>query len=215
VATKREPLLLLAIVLIGLVVTYINAYDPATWWMETSFVFIGIAILIPTANRFPLSPLLYRLIAFHCIILMIGGHYTYERVPLGDWMKDWFGFSRNHYDRIGHLVQGFVPAILVRELLLRTSPFGSIRSKWMPALVVSACLAFSAFFEMIEWWSAVAGGATTAAFLGSQGDIWDAQWDMLCALIGAIVALMLLWRAHDRSLQKVKGAQPLAARPRK
>ncbi len=200
---RREPLLLLAIVVIGLFVTRINAFDPATWWMETSFVFIGIAILIPTARRFPLSPLLYRLIAFHCIILMIGGHYTYERVPLGDWMTDWFGFSRNHYDRIGHLVQGFVPAILVRELLLRTSPFGKIRSKWMPALVVSACLAFSAFFEMIEWWAAIAGGASANNFLGSQGDVWDAQWDMLCALIGAILALMLLWRLHDRSLRTI------------
>lgn len=131
---------------------------------------------------------------------VVRGHYTHERVPLGDWMKDWFGFSRNHYDRIGHLVQGFVPAILVRELLLRTSPFRTIRSKWMPVCIVGVSLAFSAFFEMIEWWSAIAGGAATAAFLGSQGDVWDAQWDMLCALIGAMAALALLWRAHDRSL---------------
>jgi putative membrane protein len=200
---RREPLLLLAIVLAGLVITYIDAHDSATWWMETSFVFIGIALLVPTAKRFPLSPLLYRLVAVHCIILMIGAHYTYERVPLGEWMKDWFGFTRNHYDRIGHLAQGFVPAILVRELLLRTSPFGTIRSRWMPALVVASCLAFSGFFEMIEWWAAVAGGATTHAFLGSQGDVWDAQWDMLCALIGAIIALATLHRVHDRSLASV------------
>ena len=208
-ASRREPLLLLAIVAAGLVISHTNAYDPATWWMETSFIFIGVAILIPTAHRFPLSPMLYRLIAFHAIILMIGGHYTYERVPLGEWMKEWFGFTRNHYDRIGHLVQGIVPAILLRELLLRTSPFGQIKSKWLPVCVTAICLAFSAFFEMIEWWSAIAGGAAANNFLGSQGDIWDAQWDMLCALVGAILAQLTLWKLHDRSLTAVAGRRSL------
>ena len=202
--TRREPLVLLVLVGIGLVVTYQQPYSYPTWWMETSFIFIGLPFAIFTAKRFPLSPLLYRLIALHCLILMIGGHYTYARVPLGEWMKDWFHFTRNNYDRIGHLAQGFVPAILAREVLLRTSPFGQIKSKWLPVCVTAICLAFSAFFEMIEWWSAVAGGDSTVDFLGTQGDIWDAQWDMFCALVGALAAQVLLWRAHDRSMRTVR-----------
>jgi putative membrane protein len=211
-ARRREPLVLLALVAVGLLITYRGAHDPATWWMETSFIFIGVPILIGTAKRFPLSPLLYRLLALHALVLMIGGHYTYARVPLGDWMKDWFGFARNHYDRIGHLAQGFIPAILAREILLRTSPFGQIRSKWLPVCVTAICLAFSAFFEMIEWWSAVAGGEATVDFLGSQGDIWDAQWDMLCAAIGAMAAQALLWRVHDRSMGSIPSVSPIDRR---
>lgn len=204
--TRREPLALLGLVAIGLVVTYQQPYSYSTWWMETSFIFIGLPFAIFTVKRFPLSPLLYRLIALHCLILMVGGHYTYARVPLGEWMKDWFHFTRNNYDRIGHLAQGFIPAILAREVLLRTSPFGQIKSKWLPVCVTAVCLAFSALFEMIEWWSAVAGGDSTVDFLGTQGDIWDAQWDMFCALVGAIAAQALLWRAHDRSMRTVAHA---------
>ena len=204
---RREPLVLLALVFAGLAITYRGAYSTSTWWMETSFIFIGLPMLVGTATRFPLSPLLYRLLALHAVILMIGGHYTYARVPLGEWMKDWFGFARNHYYRIGHLAQGVVPAILAREILLRTSPFGVMRSKWLPVCVTAICLAFSAFFEMIEWWSAVAGGAATVDFLGTQGDVWDAQWDMFSALIGAIVAQVLLWRVHNRSMGIVQGSK--------
>jgi putative membrane protein len=164
-------------------------------------VLIGVPILLATARRFPLTPLLYGLLAIHALILIVGGHYTYARVPLGFWMEQTFGFARNHYDRIGHFVQGFVPAILVRELLLRTSPLRS--GKWLFVLVASVCLAFSACYEFIEWWSAVIGGGAADAFLGTQGDVWDTQWDMLFALVGAITAQLLLGRVHDRALERL------------
>jgi putative membrane protein len=132
---------------------------------------------------------------------MVGGHYTYAEVPLGFWMQDWFGFTRNHYDRIGHLAQGFVPAILVREILLRRTPLR--QGGWLFTLVTSVCLAFSACYEIIEWWSAAFLGGGSDAFLGSQGDVWDAQWDMLLCLIGAIVSQRLLARVHDRQLTRL------------
>ncbi|WP_119302688.1 DUF2238 domain-containing protein [Dongia deserti] len=166
--------------------------------MEVSWVVVGIPLLIATRPAFPLTPLLYRLLFVHALILILGGYYTYARVPLGFWFGDLFGLTRNHYDRLGHLAQGFIPAILVREILFRLSPLA--RSKWLPVLVVSVCLAFSAFFEMIEWASALILGADAAAYLATQGDPWDTQADMLCALIGAIVALALLSRRHDREL---------------
>jgi putative membrane protein len=135
---------------------------------------------------------------------MIGGHYTYARVPLGDWAQQAFGLARNHYDRLGHLAQGFVPAILAREILLRTSPL--VRGRWLFVLVTALCLAFSACYELIEWWTALAGGESAEAFLGTQGDVWDTQSDMFMALIGAIVAQLLLGRFHDRALAALRGA---------
>ena len=204
---RKEPLVLLVVVTAALVVSRLDAYDPPTWWMEVSWVLVGALLLVATSKRFPLSPLLYRLIALHALILIVGGHYTYARVPLGEWMKAWFGFTRNHYDRIGHFVQGFVPAILAREILIRTSPFGDAwkttgkPSRWLPVCVVAICLAFSAFFEFIEWWAALIGGEGATNFLGTQGDIWDTQWDMFCAFTGAIAAQLLLSRIHDRQLK--------------
>ena len=142
------------------------------------------------------------LFTLHAIILMVGGHYTYAKVPLGDWVKDWFGLARNHYDRLGHFAQGFVPAIFVRELLLRVAKLP--RSRWIPVLVVSVCLAFSACYEFIEWWTALLTGDKATDFLGTQGDPWDTQWDMFLAFCGAIAAMLLLSRWHDRSMAAVE-----------
>ncbi|MEE9524840.1 MAG: DUF2238 domain-containing protein [Thermodesulfovibrionales bacterium] len=200
---KNELLFLLSVVAIGLIASGIGPYDRATWLLEVAPVLVGAAILIPAYRRFPLTPILYRLLAIHALILILGGHYTYARVPLGFWMQDLFDLSRNHYDRIGHFAQGFIPAILVREILLRFSPLK--RGKWLFFLVVSVCLAFSAFYEFIEWWTAVLGGdAATTAFLGTQGDVWDTQWDMFLCMFGAIISQLVLNKRHDLALDKMK-----------
>jgi len=200
---SREPLILLALTGLLLVASGIRPFDRLTWWLEVSPVLIGAPILVATYTRFRLSPLLYRLLFLHALILMVGGHYTYARVPAGFWVQSWFDLSRNHYDRLGHLAQGFIPAILAREILIRWSPVR--RGRWLCFLVISVCLAFSAFYELIEWWAALIGGASSESFLGTQGDVWDTQWDMFLALIGAITALLLLARAHDRSMRSVVG----------
>jgi putative membrane protein len=198
---KREPMVLLILAFICLAVSGIKPYDPVTWVMEIFPIAIGAPILIFTYKRFPLSPLLYRLLFIHAVILMIGGHYTYARVPLGFWVQDLFGLARNHYDRLGHLAQGFVPAILAREVLLRTSPLQ--RGKWLFVIVTALCLAFSAIYEFIEWWSALIGGGAATDFLGTQGDVWDTQWDMFLCFIGAMLAQLSLTKAHDNSMISV------------
>ena len=192
------PQTLLVLVVVALVASGIRPYDRLTWLLETVWVIVGIPLLLVTWRRFPLSTLLCCLLAVHAMILIAGGHYTYARTPLGDWVRDVFDLSRNPYDRLGHFAQGFVPAILVREILVRRSPLRG--SRWLAPLVVCACLAFSAFFEMIEWWVAVAGGSAADDFLATQGDVWDTQWDMFLALIGAVTSLALLSRLHDRQL---------------
>jgi putative membrane protein len=164
-------------------------------------VLIGAPVLVFTFSAFRLSPLLYRLLLLHAVILMVGGHYTYARVPIGFWVQDLLELSRNHYDRIGHFAQGFIPAILAREILVRLSPLP--RGMWLFFLVVCVCLAFSAFYELIEWWAALIGGDSAESFLGTQGDVWDTQWDMFLALLGSIFAQLLLRRAHDRSMESV------------
>ncbi|MEO8450604.1 MAG: DUF2238 domain-containing protein [Gemmatimonadota bacterium] len=194
----RLPLILAGLVAIALLISGIAPADRTTWWLEIFPILIGAPILVATADRFPLTPLLYGLLALHALVLIVGGHYTYAKVPFGFWAQDLFGFSRNHYDRLGHFVQGFVPAILVRELLLRTSPLRP--GKWLLVLVTAVCLAFSACYEFIEWWTALAGGESAEAFLGTQGDVWDTQWDMFLALIGAVTAQLTLGRIHDRAL---------------
>jgi putative membrane protein len=199
--SPKLPLLLLALVTIALVISGIGVYDRTTWILEVLPIFIGVPILIATRRRFPLTPLLYCLLFVHALILMLGGHYTYARVPLGFWMQHALGFARNPYDRLGHLAQGFVPAILAREILLRRTPL--VRGGWLFFLVTSVCLAFSAFYEFTEWWAAVAGGSAADAFLGTQGDPWDTQWDMFCALLGALAAQLLLSRWHDRQLARL------------
>ncbi len=198
---KNLPLLLLIIVLVALAVSFYQPYDQLTWFLETVPVMLGIVLLLLTWRKFPLTLLLCCLLSLHALILILGGHYTYAKVPLGFWLQDLFDFSRNHYDRIGHIAQGFIPAILAREILLRCSPL--IPGKWLFLLVTSVCLAFSAFYEMVEWWTALLSGEAATAFLGTQGDIWDTQWDMFFAFMGAMAAQLLLNRWHNRQLADV------------
>jgi putative membrane protein len=191
----------------GLVLLWsgIAPHDRVTWWLEVAPVLLGAPLLLATARRFPLTPLLYGLLLLHAVILMVGGHYTYARVPLGLWVQDLFDLARNHYDRLGHFAQGFVPAILAREILLRRTPLRP--GGWLFFLVLSVCLAFSAFYELVEWWSALLGGAAAADFLGTQGDVWDTQWDMFLAAVGAVSAQGLLSRTHDRALARLARTQ--------
>jgi putative membrane protein len=195
----NEPLILLLSGIILLAITALHPHDYPTWWMETAPIFIAVPILVATYKNYPLTPLLYRLLFLHALILMVGGHYTYAEVPLGYWMQDWFGFARNNYDKIGHLAQGFIPAMLFRELLLRSSPLK--QGKLLFTLVTAACLAVSAVYELIEWGAAEMMGQGADAFLGTQGYAWDTQSDMLMALIGAIVAQVLLGKVQDRQLR--------------
>jgi putative membrane protein len=175
--------------------------DRLTWVLENFPVWIGFIFFVIYRRRFPLSNLCLGLLCFHAVILMVGGYYTYAKVPLGDWVKDTFGLARNHYDRLGHFAQGFVPAILVREILLRKNVVQ--RGPWLGFLTGSVCLAFSAFYEFIEWWAALLTGGGATAFLGTQGDVWDTQWDMFLALLGATTALLLLRSVHDRSMRSL------------
>lgn len=199
---KTYLLILAAVVAVALVVSGIAPYDRVTWWLEVFPVLIAAPLLLATAARFPFTPLAYTLIAIHALILILGGHYTYAQVPLGFWVQEWLGLARNHYDRLGHFAQGFIPAILVREVLLRTSPLRP--GRWLFFLVTATCLAISACYEFIEWWAALAGGVAADAFLGTQGDVWDTQWDMLLAGIGAITAQLTLSRAHNRALESLR-----------
>jgi putative membrane protein len=198
------PLVLLGAGAILLALSAIHPYEMGTWWMEVFPIFIAVPILAATYRRFPLTPLVYTLIFVHACILMLGGHYTYARVPLGFWMQDLFHFTRNHYDRIGHLAQGFIPAIVGREILLRRTPLRP--GGWLFFLVCCICLAISACYEFIEWWAALIGGSGATEFLGTQGDVWDTQWDMLMALIGAMLGQLTLSRLHDRQLSALRNA---------
>ncbi len=173
-------------------------FDLATWVMEVAPVVIVLVVLWVSHRRFPLTPLLYALIFIHAVVLMLGGHYSYARVPLGDWMREWLQLARNPYDGIGHFAQGFIPAIAARELLLRHT--GLQRGAWLAVVIVLACLGVSAVYELIEWGAAVALGQGAEEFLGTQGDPWDTQKDMALAGVGAIAALALLSRWHDRQL---------------
>jgi putative membrane protein len=195
---RRLPLILLLLVLVVLVWSGIRPYDRLTWFLEVLPVLIAIPLLLLTADRMPLTRLAYVLIAVHAVILMYGGHHTYALTPFGDWLREVFGFARNHYDRIGHLMQGFGPAIIARELLLRTSPLRP--GKWLFTLVTLSILGVSACYEFTEWWAALAGGDAAGAFLGTQGDVWDTQWDMFLAGCGAVAAQLLLGRMHDRQI---------------
>lgn len=199
--TPRLPLILLALWLLVLLWSGINPTDRLTWALEVFPVVIAIPLLVFSWSRFPLTSLLYVLIFIHGLILMMGGHYTYAEVPLGFYVQDLFDLSRNHYDRLGHLLQGVTPAILAREVLIRRSPLES--GKWLFVIATSIALAFSAFYEMIEWWTALLYGGSADSFLATQGDVWDTQWDMFMALIGAIGAQLLLSRVHDRQLERM------------
>ena len=199
---QRSLLALLAVVLPALAWSGVRPYDRLTWMLEVAPVVIVLPVLLATRRRFPLTPLLYGLIALHAVILVYGGHYTYARTPLGFWFQELFELSRNHYDRLGHLAQGFVPAIATREVLSRTSPLDS--SRWLPFLTVCVCLAISAAYEFLEWWAALLVGAGADEFLATQGDMWDTQWDMFLATCGAVAALTLLSRWHDRQITRLR-----------
>jgi putative membrane protein len=196
---------MLFLVLSVLLWSGINPHDRFTWILEVLPALLGILILVFTYRRFNFTTLCYALMATHMIILMVGGHYTYAQVPLFNWIKEILDLSRNHYDRVGHFAQGFIPAIVAREILLRTSPLK--RGKLLSVIIISICLAISAFYELIEWWVAMATGTAAEAFLGTQGDIWDTQWDMFLALCGAATSLLLLSWLHNRSLKKLNCPQ--------
>lgn len=180
----------------------IEPHDYPTWWLEVSPALIGAGILWVTRNRFPLTRMAYILILIHCIILMVGGHYTYADVPLGEWISDLFDQTRNNYDKLGHFAQGFIPAIVARELLIRLQVIN--RPAWRDFLIVCLCLAISAFYELIEWWVALLSEEAADSFLGTQGYVWDTQSDMAWALFGVIVALLALGTWHDRQLRKAR-----------
>jgi len=175
--------------------------DGITWALEVFPAVAGALVLLLTRTRFPLTTLVYALILLHCIVLMVGGHYTYAEVPLGDWVRDAFDGTRNNYDKLGHFVQGFVPAMIAREVVIRLDVFNSAR--WRNFFIVSFCLGFSAFYELIEWWVALLSGEAADSFLGTQGYIWDTQSDMGLALLGAITALLVLSRVHDKQLEAI------------
>ena len=198
---RPTPAVLALFAVLIVIASGISPDDRLTWVLEVFPILLAIPILVATYRKSPLTTLLYLLLFVHAVILTIGAHYSYAKVPAGFWVQDFFDLGRNHYDRLGHFAQGFIPAILAREILKRWSPLTT--SRWLPPLVVAVCLAFSAFYELIEWWGALAFGDAASAFLGTQGDIWDTQWDMFLALIGAIVALVGLSRVHDRQLVKM------------
>ena len=200
---------LFVLFLVALAWSAVRPHDWFTWILEVFPAVIGAVLLLATRNRFPLTPLLYVLLFLHALILVVGGHYTYALVPFGFWMQDAFGFTRNHYDRIGHFAQGFVPAIVAREILIRR---GVVRGKgWLFSIVVAFCLSISAAYELLEWAVSVLSGSKGDSFLGTQGDIWDTQKDMALAFLGSIVAQLVLGRVHDRQLAPARApARPVS-----
>lgn len=195
-----EPLFLLLIGFIALVISGIMPKDRTTWWLEVMPIFLVVPVLIAVFKQFAFTPLVYRLIFFHALVLMIGGHYTYAETPLGYWFSDLFGFSRNHFDRFGHILQGAVPALVFREFLLRRSPLKP--GKMLFFLVVCVCMAISAWYELLEWLSAVLLGQGADAFLGTQGDPWDTQTDMFMCFLGSMASQLIFSRWHDKQLKK-------------
>jgi putative membrane protein len=180
----------------------LNPKDLFTWFLEVFPAIIALIILVFTYNKFRFTPLVYTLILIHCIILMIGGHYTYAQVPIFDFIKDFFNQDRNNYDKLGHFAQGFIPAMIAREIIIRKNIISS--ESWRNFFIVCFCLAFSAFYELIEWWVAISSNEAANDFLGTQGYIWDTQSDMFFALIGSILALILLGNYHTKQLLNIK-----------
>jgi putative membrane protein len=203
----RIPLVLLSVVAVVCIATVVDPPAGRTnWLLEVGPGLAGIIVLIGLYRRFPMSHMVYFFVFLHMFILIYGGYYTYAETPLGNWAKEVFGFSRNHYDRVGHVALGVFPAFIIREVLLRNTPLR--RGGWLYFIVISVVLAVAAFWELLEWWvTLLVASDVGSAFLGSQGDIWDAQWDMLLALIGAMVALPILSRLHDRSIAQLNKAQ--------
>lgn len=204
--SERAFWIMVAVAALAVAASGVGPKDRATWWMEVAPVLLAVPILWATRRRFPLTPLLYGLVAVHACVLSLGGHYTYAEVPLGFWVRDALGLARNHYDRVGHLMQGFVPALVAREVLLRTSPLRP--GRWLFTLVTAMALAVSAVYELVEWWAALLLGQGADAFLGTQGDPWDTQWDMFLAFTGALLAQALLARVQDRQLAPISQERP-------
>jgi putative membrane protein len=204
----RLPVLSLAAVIAALVASGVAPKERLTWVLEVAPILVALPLLVATRRRFPLTPLVYVLLALHAAVLCLGGHYTYAEVPIGFWVRDALGLARNHYDRLGHFAQGLVPALVAREVLLRTSPLR--RGRWLFVLVTAVALSISALYEFVEWGAALALGQGADAFLGTQGDPWDTQWDMFLAFVGAIAGQLLLARVQDRQLAGL-GAQRDAA----
>ncbi|MGE7216817.1 DUF2238 domain-containing protein [Priestia koreensis] len=197
---RKKEVFLLILYAAALIWSAISPVDRFTWWLEVTPALIALLLLLITYDRFQFTTLAYVLIFIHCVILFVGGHYTYARMPLFTWLKDVMDLDRNYYDRLGHIAQGFIPAIIIREILWRNSPLKG--SRWLSFIVVSICLAISAMYELIEFGVALMTGKAAEAFLGTQGDVWDTQWDMLFALIGAILSLILLSYVHTKQLNK-------------
>jgi putative membrane protein len=200
---QHRTLLFLGVFLVAVFVwSAIRPLDRFTWFLEVLPAMVGVALLAAIYRRFRFTPLVYALVAIHAVILMVGGHYTYAEVPLFNWVRDAFGLARNHYDRIGHFAQGFVPAMIAREVLLRRTPLR--QGGWLFTLVTSVCLAISALYELLEWGVAAATGTAADAFLGTQGDPWDTQKDIALCLVGAVTAQWLLSRYHDLQLKRIR-----------
>jgi putative membrane protein len=201
---KQKTFLYFLLSVLGLVFIWsgYRPHDYFTWILEVFPAIVALPILFFSYKKFPLTPLLYVLILLHAIILMVGGHYTYAEVPLFNWLRDTFDLSRNYYDRVGHFAQGFVPAMIAREILLRKKVVKD--SLWLFFIVCCICLSISAVYEFIEWWVAVGSGTAAEAFLGTQGDVWDTQWDMFLALVGAIAAQTLLRKLHDKQIAQLE-----------
>ena len=197
--SRAKPTIWISIFVAVLLWSGIGPKDRATWFLEVFPALLGASVLWYTRNTFPLTRMVYVLILFHCIILMVGGHYTYAEVPLFDWLKEELDLTRNNYDKVGHFVQGFVPAMIAREIVVRRGVFNYVG--WRDFFIVCFCLGFSAFYELIEWVVALASEEAAEAFLGTQGYVWDTQSDMAYALIGAVIALAFLGRIHDRELE--------------
>lgn len=198
---RQNHFFIILFLILGAVAAWsaIAPHDRLTWWLEVFPVLIALPLLILTYHNFAFTRLAYVLMLVHAIILLIGGHYTYAEVPLFNWLRDYFELSRNYYDRLGHFAQGFIPAIIAREILLRKSPL--LSGRWLFFITTCICLSISACYEFIEWWVAVLSGSSADAFLGTQGDVWDTQWDMFTALLSAIAAQILLADLHNRQLQ--------------
>ena len=192
----------LAVFFLVFIWSLVNPKDQFTWFLEVFPAMVGLLILALTYKKFPLTPLLYTLILMHMCILMVGGHYTYAEVPLFDWIKEAFDQTRNNYDKVGHFAQGFIPAILAREILIRKQIVQGAKI-WLNYIIVSIVLAISAFYELVEWWVALRTGEEAEAFLGTQGYVWDTQSDMAYALFGAVTALLLLSKLHDKQLSRL------------
>ncbi|MET0262292.1 MAG: DUF2238 domain-containing protein [Rariglobus sp.] len=207
----RRLLWFFALLVPVIVWSWIAPHDRVTWWLEAGPVLVAAGLIVVLRTRFPLSTLLLVLAWLHCVVLLVGAHYTYALVPAFDWLRDAMGGTRNNYDKLGHFVQGFVPAILAREIFLRSSALGNrgdgTPSRWLGFIVVSVCVGFSAIYELVEWAVAEMSGEGAESFLGTQGYVWDTQSDMAFALIGAVSALVLLSKIHDRSLAKVLAAR--------